>query len=450
MKKNQTRRKFIKTSALGLGGLIVARQGYKYINQSTAKAKIVIVGGGAAGITMAAYLSNMLRDKDITIIEPNEIHLYQPGFTLIAAGIFNAKDVAEPTSKLIPRGVTWLKDSVQDLNPESNKVVTKSSGTISFDYLVLVPGGQMNFDLVEGISRKNLGEGNAHCIYDYDGAQRCFEAIQKLENKKETKLVFTDTYTKLKCGGAPKKITFITDSYLRKKDARTGKTFDYYNNGATLMTPDLYGDRLATLYNEKAITPHLKHRLVAVDTYGKKATFEELPEPTLAPTPSSANYEKVVVDYYFLHFVPPMSTPDFVKKSPLATQEGDLKFGGWVDVDKETMVHNKYKNVISFGDVSSLPTSKTGAAIRMQAPIAAANLVSLMEGNEPEQKYNGYTACPIVTEYGKVLMCEFGYDKEIMPTISWLDPGVEKGMWWVLKKHGLKPMYYHGMLKGLI
>lgn len=444
------RRKFIRTGLIGLGGLVVVERAYDFLSESKAKGKIVIVGGGAAGITMAAYLSDMLRDKDITLIEPSEIHYYQPGYTMIAGGVFKAEDIVKPNSKLIPRGVTWLKDSVMELNPESNQVITKNTGSVAYDFLVLVPGSKMNFDLIEGISKENLGEGNAHCIYDYNGAQRCYEAIKKMENEKEARVVFTNTYTKVKCGGAPKKICLIADDYLRDNDARNGKSFDFYSNSTNLMTPPVFGDRLANIYQERNINTHFKHRLVSVDTHSKVATFEKIPEPTLAPTPPSANYEKVNVDYDFLHFVPPMSTPDFVKNSPLVVTEGKLKYGGWVDVDKGTMVHTKYKNIISLGDVASLPTSKTGAAIRMQAPIAAANLVSIMEGKEPLAKYNGYTACPIVTEYGKVLMCEFGYDKELMPTIPWLDPGVERGMWWILKKHGLKPMYYHGMLKGLI
>ncbi len=139
-----------------------------------------------------------------------------------------------------------------------------------------------------------------------------------------------------------------------------------------------------------------------------------------------------------------------MKNSPLAITEGELKYGGWVDADQFTLFHKKYSNIISFGDVAGLPTSKTGAAIRMQAPVAAANLVSVMEGKEPAKSYNGYSGCPIVTEYGKVLMAEFGYEKELMPTIPFIDTGVERGMWWILKTHGLKPMYYHGMLKGLM
>lgn len=448
--RGSTRRRFLKRGLAGVAGLVVIERSYDYLSESKGRGKIVIIGGGAAGITMAARLTDLLRDPDITIIEPNEIHHYQPGYTMVAAGVFDAKDIVEPNAKLIPNGVKWIKDSVAELDPDNNRVMTRESGVVSYDFLVVVPGGKMNFDLIEGVSKETLGEGNAHCIYDYQGSRRCREALVKMAGAREGRMVFTNTYSKVKCGGAPKKICMIAEDFLRGKGVRKGMDFQFYSNSTNLMKPPVFGDRLAAIYKERDISTHFKHRLVSVDTAAKNAVFEKIPEPTLAPTPEGAGYERVGVDYDFLHFVPPMSTPDFIRDSPLPITEGKLRHGGWVDVDKETMIHKRYANIISLGDAAGLPTSKTGAAIRMQAPIAAANLVALMEGKDPEGKYNGYTACPIVTGYGKVLMCEFGYDKELMPTIPWIDPGVDRGMWWVLKKYGLKPMYYQGMLNGLV
>ena len=433
-----SRRNFMKLGLAGLAGAIILERGYDYLSESKAKGKIVIVGGGAAGITMAAYLSDMLRNPDVTIIEPNEMHAYQPGFTLIAADVFAPEEVIKPTADLVPGHVKWIKASVTELNPDNNSLLTSDNEKIQYDFLVLVPGCQMDFNLVPGITRETLGEGNVHCIYDYNGARVCRDALKKLPASAGGKLVFTDTYTKLKCGGAPKKICLITEDYLQRKDARGRFDIHYFANHKELMTPKVYGDRLTEIYKEKGIGVSYSHRLASVDTSAKKAVFDILPEPSLKPVPADAHYEQATVDFDFLHFVPPMSAPDFVKKSPLAD---DTKPGGWVKVDKGTMVHSKYKNVLSMGDVAGLPTSKTGAAIRLQAPIAAANLVEMMEGKEPAGKYNGYSACPIITEYGKVLMCEFGYDEKLMPTIPWLDPGVERGMWWTLKVHGLKPMY---------
>lgn len=442
------RRKFIITGAAGLGGLLIAERSYDFLSESKAKGKIVIVGGGAAGITMAAYLTDKLRSPDITIIEPNKTHFYQPGFTLVASGTFSPGEISKPEKNLIPRGVKWMQDTVVELVPDNNFLITSKNGKVHYDFMVLVPGCEMDFNLIEGISREKPGDGNAFSIYDFDGAVKYHAAMEKLTGKNDTRLVFTDTYTKLKCGGAPKKICMITEDFLRNKNIREAFDIQYYTPASNLMTPAIFGDRLKTIYSERKINTNYKHRLVAVDTTARKATFQisGVQEAPIEPDVT----QQVTVDYDLLHFTPPMSAPGFVKNSPLAITEGDLKYGGWVDVDNETLLQTRYKNVIVLGDVAGLHTSKTGAAIRMQAPVAASNLVSVMEGKEPVEKYDGYSACPIVTEYGKVLMCEFGYDKKLMPTIPWLDPGVERGIWWILKVHGLKPMYYHGMLKGLM
>lgn len=445
-----SRRKFLKIGLVGGAGLIVLERTHHYFSQSTAKAKIVIVGGGAAGITMSAYLARMLREEDITIIEPNEIHYYQPGFTLIAGDVFTPAEVTKSTSNLIPHNVKWIKDSVKELDPERNSLQMERNGKISYDFLVLVPGCQMDFNLIEGVSRESLGEGNVHSIYDFKGAGLCRDAIKQLESGKEGRLLFTDTYTKIKCGGAPKKICLMTEDFLSKRDKRKNFEIAYFSSQNELMKPKVYGDRLTEIFHEREIPVTYKHRLISVDTSSKKATFTLPPQPSQNPMAHPENDEKLVLDFDFLHIVPPMSAPDFVKYSPLSDATDEKNPGGWVKVDKETLVHSKFKNIISLGDVAGLPTSKTGAAIRMQAPIAAANLVALMEGKEPSLKYDGYSACPIVTEYGKVLMCEFGYDDKLLPTIPFLDPAVEKGMWWILKVHGLKPMYYQGMLKGLM
>lgn len=441
-----SRRQFVKWGAAGLAGAVVIERAYDFFSESTAKAKIVIVGAGAAGITMAAYLSDMLRYDNVTLIDPSSDHHYQPGYTLIAGGVFEPKEVVRTTKSLIPGHVKWIQDSVTELNPDSNEVVTEKNGKVSYDFLVLVPGCQLDFQQIQGVSREDLGKENVHCIYDYNGAIACRDAIRKFPELKQGRLVFTTAHTKIKCGGAPKKICLMAENYLRDQKLRDQFQMEYYSSHNELMKPKVFGDRLATIFAERKIATNFRRQLVAVDGPARKATFEIVPEATSA-TPAGSEREKVTVEFDFLHFVPPMSAPDFVKNSALADTSAP---GGWVKVDKQTLIHPKYPNVISFGDVAGLPTSKTGAAIRKQAPVAAANLVSLMEGKEARHKYDGYSACPIITEYGKVLMCEFGYDEKLMPTIPWLDPAVERGMWWTLKVHGLKPMYFHGMLNGLV
>ena len=152
-----------------------------------------------------------------------------------------------------------------------------------------------------------------------------------------------------------------------------------------------------------------------------------------------------------MHFLVPQCAPDFVRESGLSWTEGKLAADGWAMIDQQTLIHKSYPNIIGLGDCAGIPTSKTSAAVRKQLPIAVDNLLALMEGRAPEAIYNGYAACPIVTEYGKVLMCEFDYKKEPQITfpLSLLDMSKEQWVAWLLKVYGLKPIYFELMLRGL-
>lgn len=438
------RRSFIKT--LSAAGLLTAAniQSAKAFS-SSAKGKIVIIGGGAAGISMASRLKKWLENPDITLIDPSSKQFYQPGFTLIASGVYKPEEVWKKQEECMPDDIKWIKDSVIAVDPVWNQVNTSKSGKIAYDFLVLTPGIKMDWDKIEGISRETLGEGNAHTIYDFEGAQKTWKAIQEF-SKTGGKGIFTDTYTKHKCGGAPKKICLLTEHYNRKQGTRDKVTLDYFTAAKELYDIPYFTPRLEQIYNERNVPIHLNVRVKGVDTAAKKVHLEKI-----ISQGDQKIYEPFVEDYDFLHFTPPMCAPDFVREAGLSWTEGKLAAEGWVMVDQETLIHKKYPNIVSLGDVAGIPTSKTSAAVRKQVPVAAKNLISLMEGKEPTERYDGYAACPIVTDYGHVLLCEFNYKKE--PEISFpftmLDMSKEQAAAWMLKLYILKPMYFYGMLNGL-
>lgn len=404
-----------------------------------AAAKVLVVGGGAAGISVAARLKGRLPNGKITIVDPAEKHFYQPGFTFIGAGVWGKDDVWMKEADLIPPGVIWVQEAVVSLDPAKNVAVTSGGKRLDYDFLVLCPGLQENWSLVEGITRETLGVGNAHSIYDWEGSVRTWKAVSEFAAK-GGRGVFADTWTKHKCGGAPKKICLLTEHLSRLNGTREKLSFGYFTAEKALYDVPHYVPRLEAIYRERNVPIRVNAKLTGVDTAAKKAHFED-----------RKTGEKWIEEYDILHFAPPQSAPDFVREAGLGWTEGKLAREAWAMVDKSTLVHLKYGNVIALGDVAGIPTSKTSAAIRKQAPIAVENLLSLIAGEEPKATYDGYAACPIITDYGHVIMAEFDYAKRPATSfpLNFLDTSKELRSGWWLKKYVLKPMYFQLMLRGL-
>lgn len=443
LEKGIDRRKFFKLLAM-TGLLTTVSSSKAHAFSSKAKGKIVIIGGGAAGISIASRLKHWLDEPNITLIDPSDRQYYQPGFTLIAAGIYQPNEVWKKQEDCMPKGINWVKDSVVAVDPIWNQVTTLNNYKITYDYLVLAPGIQINWNQIEGFDYSKLGSGNAHCIYDFKGAQMTWKAMKEF-TEKGGRGIYTDTYTKHKCGGAPKKICLLTEDYARKQKHRDHIRLDYFTAEKDLYDVKYFTKRLKEIYKERNVPITLNTRVKGIDVEKKQVHFEKIEKAG-----DKEQRTLFVEDYDFLHFTPPMSAPDFVKEAGLGFPDGNLAADGWAMVDNETLVHLKYPNIIALGDVAGTPTSKTSAATRVQVPIAAKNLIALMEGKEPKEKYNGYAACPIITDYGHVLLCEFDYNKE--PLISFpfslLDMSKEQWAAWLLKVYILKPMYFYGMLKG--
>ena len=303
------RRRFVKIMA-GTGMATFVGMGSARAFSSPAKGKIVVVGGGAAGISTAAKLLRWLEKPDITIIDPSDMHYYQPGFTLIGGGVYGADDVYKKQADCIPDGAKWIKDSVAEIDPSKNKISTLKSGTVPYDFLVLAPGIQINWDGVEGISRETLGEGDAHCIYDHQGAVRTWQGMQKFA-KNGGKGLFFDTYTKHKCGGAPKKICMLAEHLSRKLGTREKLDFNYCTASRELYDVPFFTKRLLEIYKERNIPVSTRTKLKGIDTSTKTAYFQtEVPSKT---DPSKTEILEKKEGYDFIHFLPPMTAPDFVK-----------------------------------------------------------------------------------------------------------------------------------------
>ncbi len=390
--------------------------------------QVVVVGGGAAGITVAAQLRRAAPSLDVVIIEPADQHYYQPAWTLVGGGDFDIQKTVKPEAECIPEGVTWMQDAVTTFEPEENRLMTRAGRQVAYDYLIVCPGIQVNWAAIAGLS-ESLGKNGVCSNYAFEYASYTWEVIRNFQGGTA---IFTVPATPIKCGGAPQKIMYLADAAFRRQGVRDRANIRFCTALAGIFPVPLYAERLLQVVKRRELNLDFKHNLKAIN--GKEALFEV--------TMDSGVTEKVM-PFDLLHVTPPMSPPDFIKNSPLAAADGP----GWVDVNKATLQHNRYANVFSLGDASSLPTSKTAAAIRRQAPVVVQNLMALMAAQALAGQYGGYTCCPLITDYGKVIMAEFDYRNLPMSTFPF-DSRDERYSMWVMKRHVLPWVYWNRMLKG--
>ncbi|MBM4357047.1 MAG: NAD(P)/FAD-dependent oxidoreductase [Deltaproteobacteria bacterium] len=387
---------------------------------------IVIVGGGTAGITVAARLRRA-GVEDVAVIEPSKDHDYQPLWTLVGAGVFPLEHTRRDEARVMPSGVAWLRDSVVTFEPESRKVLLASGEPVTYDQLVVAPGIQLDWHKIEGL-QGHLGTSGIVSNYLPERAPKTWEAIHSFGGGNA---VFHFPPVPIKCAGAPQKIIYLADEAFRRQGVRDRTTILWMSASAGIFGIKRYVDVLQHVVERKGIEAHDRENLVAVRAASREAVFHHL----------DTGAERIV-PFKLLHVVPPQSAPDFIKKSPLADK------AGWVDVDKHTMQHVRYPDVFSLGDASSLPTSRTGAAIRKEAPVMVANLLAHRRGEPLVARYDGYTSCPVVTGYGKLVLAEFDYDGNPVETFPF-NQAKERWSMYQLKAHLLPQLYWHGMLKGL-
>ena len=432
-------------------------------------AKILIVGGGLAGMSTAKRLTNFIENPDITIIEPEELSAsYQPGQTLVGAGIWDIDDIKEKRDDYVPDGVNLIADKVIDFDPTNNRVTTAKGQVVSYDYLIVATGLQMDFERLEGLEEagrayssgdnsrlhKAMGDDTGLCsIYTAEGSAKTWtvmqEYIEKAKNAKDgekVKFLFTHPSTPIKCGGAPKKIMYLANSRLKEAGARENAELTFYPNGGAMFGVPEYHDAIMEQFKREDFKWEFRHNLVRVDKERKIATFdakwqEKGPyDPIMRDFEVYSKHERVEIPYDFLHI-----TPDAV--APREVAESDLGgASGFVPVNKETLQHVKYMNVFAVGDIASVPMGKTGGSVRKQYKVLVDNLIAHMEGKKLESKYAGYTVCPLITSIGTVMLAEFDWTVKPTPLVP-LDPTVERWIWWLMKVYALKPMTMIGMMK---
>ncbi|GAB5550269.1 MAG: FAD/NAD(P)-binding oxidoreductase [Sandaracinaceae bacterium] len=396
--------------------------------------EVLIVGGGSAGISVASRLLLADNPPAVTILDPAEKHYYQPLWTLVGGGVVPKEESERTEASVIPTGATWIQDAATSFDPDNNTVTTEQNGALTYDYLVVCPGIQINWDSIEGL-KEGLGTNGICCNYSYEHCDYTWETAQRIAEKPgPVTALFTQPSSPVKCGGAPQKVMYLTSDHLRRSGKLDQADVEFFSPGQVIFGVQEFAKTLHEVLDRYGIETNWGHELVAIRPDTQEAVFQ-------VSGGDGAPSEKVV-KFDMLHAVPHMASPDFLAKSPLANE------AGWCDVDKHTLQHVRYANVFGLGDAGSTPNAKTGAAIRKQYPVVAENLLAVRAGRtDLSDDYHGYASCPLVTGYGRLILAEFDYDGNVDSSFPF-DTTKERYSMYVLKKDLLPNLYWHGMLQG--
>jgi sulfide:quinone oxidoreductase len=402
------------------------------VEVADASHEVVIIGGGAAGIAVASSLLARQPGLDIAIIDPADVHYYQPGWTLVGGGVFDASTTARTMASVLPRGVHWLKSAVAAFEPERDAVILDGCRVVKYKQLVVCPGLKLDWHGIEGLV-ETLGRNGVTSNYRYDLAPYTWELVQQLRGGRA---VFTQPPMPIKCAGAPQKAMYLSADHWLRTGALRDIDIQFCNAGAVLFGVADYVPALMRYVETYGIHLNFGQTLTAIDGSARKATFS-MANPDGSKT-------MVVREFDMIHVVPPQKAPDFIRVSPLSDA------AGWVDVDPATLRHKTFANIFALGDAANTSNAKTAAAARKQAPVVAHNVLAARGAAKGEARYDGYGSCPLTVERGKIVLAEFTYGGKVAPSFpKWLINGTEPSrLAWLLKERILPPLYWEGMLKG--
>ncbi|NXO34412.1 SQOR protein, partial [Locustella ochotensis] len=389
--------------------------------------EVLVLGGGTGGIAMSARMKRKVGAGNVAVVEPSETHYYQPLWTLVGAGAKQLAASARPMGSVIPKGVDWIKSKVTALDPDKNCVWIENDIKVSYKYLIIALGLSLHYEKIKG-----LPEGFNHPkIGSNYSAQTVEKTWRALQDFKEGNAIFTFPNTPVKCAGAPQKIMYLSDAYLRKTGKRSKADIMFNTSLGVIFGVKKYADALLEVIKDRNLAVNYKRNLIEVRADKQEAVFENLDKPG----------ETEIYQYEMLHVTPPMGPPAVLLNSPVSDENG------WLDVDKETLQHKKYPNVFGIGDCTNLPTSKTAAAVAAQSGVLDKTISLVMKNEMPVKKYDGYTSCPLVTGYNKVILAEFDYNAQPLETFP-IDQSKERTTMYHMKADMMPLLYWNALLKG--
>ncbi|AZE79351.1 NAD(P)/FAD-dependent oxidoreductase [Pseudomonas synxantha] len=395
----------------------------------TISGDIVVIGAGSAGIGLVASLLKRDPHLNITLIEPNDYHCYQPAWTLVGGGAYDLAKTRRPLADVLPNGVSWVQAAVSELLPDEQTLVLDSGQRVTWNNLIVCPGLRLAWEKIEGL-QDTLGRHGVTSNYSYEHAAYTWQLVQQL---KGGKVLFTQPAMPIKCAGAPQKAMYLSCDHWLKQGNLNNIDVEFNLAGAALFGVPTFVPPLMKYVEKYKARLAFNSNLVKVDGPARTAWFE------VKDAEGNVNVEEKTFD--MLHVVPPQVAPDFIRQSPLADA------AGWCEVNPHSLQHLRYPHIFGLGDVCGTSNAKTAAAVRKQIVVVAENLLALRKQAPLPLKYDGYGSCPLTVEKGKVVLAEFGYGGKLLPTFP-LDPTRARRSMWFLKATLLPWFYWNGMLKG--
>lgn len=351
--------------------------------------KLVILGAGTAGTMVANHLSKLLPKDvwDITIIDKDDNHIYQPGLLLLPFDVYKEEQLVKPRKRQVNSGVNFIFDEITRIDPDSNRIVLKDEKFVSYDYLVIATGTTPRPDQTPGLDDESIWYKSAFDFYTLDGSVALQAALKKF---KKGKLVVHITELPLKCPVAPLEFAFLADAFFKKNKIREQIDITYVTPLEGAFTKPVCSKKLGYLLEERKIKLETDFVIEKVDPESKNLISMDERE----------------IPFDLLVTVPLNMGADFLADSGLGD---DLNY---VPVDKETFLSKNYENIFALGDASDIPASKAGSVAHFAVEMFSKNFVNYVAGKPMTHKFDGHANCFIESGSGKGLLIDFNYTTE--------------------------------------
>jgi len=392
--------------------------------------KLLILGAGTAGTMMANKLRKELKTKDwdITLVDKEKNHYYQPGFLFLPFGTYTEKDVIKPKKDLFQKGINLIEEGIEKIEADQNQVKLENGSVLFYDYLIVATGSRIAPEEVEGM----MSDEWYKSIFDFYTFEGATNLAKKLKDWDGGKLVVHITEMPIKCPVAPLEFTFLADSFFTKKGMRDKVDITYVTPLSGAFTKPKASQILGDSLNSKNVNLVSDFNIQKVDSQNKQIV----------------SWDETIVDYDLLVTIPTNMGDEVIERSGLGDE---LNF---IPTDPETLRSKKHSNVFVIGDATNLPSSKAGSVAHFQADVLLKNFLAIIEGNEPEEKFDGHSNCFIETGFGKGILIDFNYTTEPLPG-KYPVPGI--GPFSLLKetkmnhmgKLGFRWAYWNLLLKGV-